>query len=160
MRRREFIWVVGGCVITGTIGCKPDPVIAGVDAMSLAAIDAPPYDAISAIDACVQSTVKMHDTYAQALYFDGSNGPLTGVITVAHTIAGAALTMDFWHGHGGVPHRFTLQPGHFDALKRGERITVGTTTVDNHSHTLFVDPTDEVYRVSGAPDIDVPLGCS
>jgi hypothetical protein len=160
MRRREFIWIVGGCAVTGTIGCRPDPVVAGVDAASLASIDAPPYDAVPASDACAQNTVKMHDTHAQALYLDGSNGPLTGIITVAHAIASATLTMEFWHGHGGVQHKFTLQPSHFAALKRGERITLGTTTVDNHSHTLFVDPRDEDYRVSGAPDVDVPLGCS
>jgi hypothetical protein len=74
-------------------------------------------------------------------------------------IASSTLTMDFWHGHGGQLHRFTLEPIHFDALKRGERVTVGTTTVEGHAHTLFVDPRDERYRVEGAPDVDVPLGC-
>jgi hypothetical protein len=31
--------------------------------------------------------------------------------------------------------------------------------VDGHSHTLFIDPKDEGYRVPGAPDVDVPAGC-
>jgi hypothetical protein len=107
----------------------------------------------------VQRLIEMHDTYAQALYLDGSKGPLTGIVTVAHVIAGAQITMDFWHGHGGQLHRFTLEPEHFDALKRGERITLGTTTVEGHAHTLFVDPRDESYRVEGAPDVEVPIGC-
>src|SRR5688572_9872046 len=33
-------------------------------------------------DACVAPTVLMHDTNAQALYLDGSFGPLTGNIKV------------------------------------------------------------------------------
>jgi hypothetical protein len=101
----------------------------------------------------------MHDTYAQALYLDGSKGPLTGTVTVAQVIAGATVTLDFWHGHGNVLHRYTLMPTHFDALKRGEKITITTTTVEGHEHNLFIDPRDEAYRVPNAPDVNVPLGC-
>ncbi|HEY5928200.1 MAG TPA: hypothetical protein VIV11_41215 [Kofleriaceae bacterium] len=162
MRRRDFIWLFGGGVVTCVVGCE-----AGSDDDHVPAADAATgggsnqdivVDAAS-IDACVQQVVKMHDTHAQALYLDGMLGPLTGIVSVAHVISSAAITMDFWHGHGGQVHRFTLQPTHFDALKRGERITVGTTTVDGHAHTLFIDPKDERYRVEGAPDVDVPLGC-
>lgn len=110
-------------------------------------------------DACVPPTALMHDTNAQALYLDGSNGPLTGVITVAMVAARETITLEFWHGHGGISHRFTLEPAHFEALLRGERITVGTSTVEDHAHTLFIDPRDEAYRVSGAPDVPVSLGC-
>jgi hypothetical protein len=110
-------------------------------------------------DACTQRYVQMHDTNAQALYLDGSLGPLTGVIRVQYVLAGTAITLDFWHGHGGQQHRFTLTPAHFEQLKAGQRVTLGTTTVDNHAHTLFIDPLDEDYRVRGAPDVPVPLGC-
>jgi hypothetical protein len=74
-------------------------------------------------------------------------------------IAGTTLTLDFWHGHGGVPHRFTLEAQHFERLKAGEKVTLGTTTVDGHAHTLFIDPKDEDYRVAGAPDVAVQLPC-
>lgn len=160
MRRREFIWVFGGLVVTGTIGCSSDPEAPATDAQGSPAADAAPRDALATTDACVPDVVKMHDTYAQALYFDGSYGPLTGIITVAHAVAGETLTMDFWHGHGGVQHEFTLEPMHFAALKRGERVTLETTIVDGHSHMLFVDPTDESYRVRGAPDVEVMVGCA
>lgn len=110
-------------------------------------------------DACNPKTVLMHDTNAQALYLDGSLGPLTGNIKVSYVVAGATLTLEFWHGHGGTPHRFTLDPSHFAKLKAGEKITLGTTTVDGHAHTLFIDPVDEKYRVPGAPDVPVALGC-
>jgi len=160
MRRRDFIWIFGGTAVSCMIGCEAG---AGGDG------NMPVPDAAASgsgepitdggFDACVQKLVKMHDTYAQALYLDGSTGPLTGIVTVTHMIAGSVVTMDFWHGHGGQLHKFTLEPEHFDALKRGERVTVGTTTVEGHAHTLFVDPREERYRVEGAPDVDVPLGC-
>jgi hypothetical protein len=101
----------------------------------------------------------MHDTEAQALYLDGSYGPLTGTITVASVVAGTTLTLDFWHGHGGQQHRFTLTPAMFADLKAGKKVTVGTSTVDGHAHTLFIDPKDERYRTPGAPDVQVDLGC-
>lgn len=101
--------------------------------------------------------VMMHDTYAQALYFDGGYGPLTGTVTVDQILAGVAVEFEFWHGHGGQNHRFTLEPSHIEALKRGERVMIQTTTVDSHEHLLFVDPTDEDYRVPGAQDVAVPV---
>ena len=159
MRRRDFIWIRGGTVVTGAVGCDSDAQVPATDAAPSPTHDATAVDASVTADACTQEVVKMHDTHAQALYLDGTKGPLTGIVTVTHVIAGAPVTMDFWHGHGGQQHKFTLEPVHFAALKRGERVTVGTTTVDGHAHTLFVDPKDEKYRVSGAPDVDVPLGC-
>lgn len=168
MRRRDFIWVSGGGLLACTFGCAPhetsepavdadvtgggDETTGGGDGDTAATGDA-------SVDGCVQQTVKMHDTYAQALYLDGTHGPLTGIITTEQVIVGVVLTMDFWHGHNGVQHRFTLGPQEFADLKQGKRITVGTTTVDGHAHTLFVDPKDEGYRVPGAPDVDVPVGC-
>ena len=153
MQRRDFMLILGGA-----LGCghSADPHI--VDAPG--ADDSVPVDANSGVDACTQVVVKMHDTYAQALYLDGSNGPLTGVIEVAYVVAGTAITLDFWHGHNGQLHRYTLEPAHFAALERGERVTLVTTIVEDHQHMLFIDPIDETYRVPGAPDIDVPLGCA
>lgn len=155
------MFIFGGGAVTCLVGCKSDGDdddghVPPADAATGTGAQ-PPAD--GSIDACIQNLVKMHDTYAQALYLDGSLGPLTGIVTVASVIAGATVTMDFWHGHGGQLHRFTLEPAHFDKLKQGERVTVGTTTVEGHAHTLFVDPRDERYRVEGAPDQDVPLGC-
>ena len=159
MRRREFLWILGSGIVALEVGCddtliNPSPPNDMPDAAAGDPLDAP----AQAADACTQAVVRMHDTYAQALYLDNSLGPLTGVIEVDFVLAGASITLDFWHGHGGQRHRFTLEPAHFEALKRGERITIGTTTVDGHAHTLFVDPRDEGYRVPGAPDIAVPLG--
>jgi hypothetical protein len=161
MRRRDFIWFLGGGVVACSIGCDDDHDAPASDAATGAGSGSgsaqEPHD--GGVDACVQRTVTMHDTYAQALYLDDSLGPLTGVIQVAHVIAGTMITFDFWHGHGGVLHRFTLEPSHFEQLKNGERITLGTTTVEGHAHTLFIDPTDEYYRVPGAADVEVPIGC-
>jgi hypothetical protein len=166
VRRREVIhWLAGGTVVTFVFGCHPaDVETSGSDDDHDAepfTPDAAPTAAMAdaAVDACVGPTVQMHDTYAQALYFDGTKGPLTGTITVGHVIAGVTVTFDFWHGHGNMLHRYTLMPTHFDALKRGEKVTLTTTTVDGHEHNLFIDPRDEAYRVSNAPDVNVPLGC-
>jgi hypothetical protein len=103
-----------------------------------------------------QTFVHMHDTYAQALYFDGTYGPLTGVCTVDYVLANIEVDIEFWHGHGGQNHHYLITPEHFAALKRGERVMIETTEVDSHTHMLFIDPTDESYRVDGAPDVAVP----
>lgn len=168
MRRRELIhWLAGGSVVTFAFGCKPGDVDPTGDDADDSGDPATPDAATpvedemhdAAWDACVGPSVKMHDTYAQALYYDGTKGPLTGTITVGHVLIGLAVTFDFWHGHGNQLHRYTLTPTDFDALKRGEKITLTTTTVDGHEHTLFIDPRDEAYRVPNAPDVNVPLGC-
>lgn len=164
MRRREALVFLslgtGIGVAAPLIGCGVDAGPADPHAPDAAGGDPPSPDAAPAApDTCASASVLMHDTNAQALYLDGSYGPLTGVITVVAVVAGTTLTLDFWHGHNGVPHRFTLEPIHFEMLKHGEKVTLGTTTVDGHSHTLFIDPVDEAYRVSGAPDVPVMLGC-
>lgn len=102
-------------------------------------------------------TVTLHDTHAQALYFDGGYGPTTGIITVDMVVAGRPRDMEFWHGHGGQSHRFTVSEADLAALSRGERVTLVTTEVDGHSHMLFIDPTDERWRVSGAADRTVTV---
>lgn len=101
--------------------------------------------------------VLVYDTYAQALYYDGTYGPLTGTITATAIAAADELTLDFWHGHGGVLHRFTVTHEHFLALQRGERVTIGTSIVEDHSHTLFIDPVDPAYRVPSAEPVRVDL---
>ena len=161
MQRREALALLGLGTRVGVaaflINCDAD---AGSDSKIDDAADPPSPDAATVTpDACTPLTVLMHDTNAQALYLDGSLGPLTGNIKVAYVIANAAISLEFWHGHGGTPHRFTLEPAHFAKLKAGEKITVATTTVDGHAHTLFIDPTDPAYRVPGAPDVPVSLGC-
>ena len=159
MQRREVLSILGLGTGVGVaallIGCDAGagPVETADDP------DAAPPDAPRSTDACTAQTVLMHDTYAQALYLDGSFGPLTGVIYVAYVMAGTTQTLDFWHGHGGVLHRFTIEPAHFADLKQGKRVTLGTTMVDGHAHTLFIDPVDERYRVPGAQDTPVSLGC-
>jgi len=159
MQRRQFLWLAGGAAVGFAAGgCPPAAAPPGGADAAPDPESELPVDANGGVDACTQAVVTLHDTYAQALYLDGTLGPLTGVIEVAYVIAGASITLDFWHGHDGVQHRFTLEPSHFDQLKAGERVTLGTTTVEGHAHTLFVDPTDENYRVPDAPDVDVPLG--
>ena len=101
-------------------------------------------------------TVTLYGTNAVALYFDGSQGPYTGVIRVSYIVANAAITLDFWHGHGGAQHRFTLLPEHFAALKRLEKATLETSVVDGHSHKLYIDPNSTVHRVAGAQPVQVP----
>jgi hypothetical protein len=173
MRRREFLrLVIGGTASLGLIGCAGDPDLAspqgdggvagGPDGGGPAGgPDARPTSpgATDAATQCDAGFVHLHDTNAQALYLDGTLGPLTGVIYVDYVIAGEELTLDFWHGHGGVLHRFTLLPQHYEALKRGERVYVTTTTVDSHEHMLFIDPVDPDYRVEGAPEVLVPRDC-
>jgi hypothetical protein len=101
-------------------------------------------------------TVTLYDVYAMALYFDGGLGPRTGMIRVADVSAGVTLPKDFWHGHGGQLHRYTVLPEHFQALKRRERVMIQTTEVEGHSHMLFIDPVDPQWRVEGAQPQSIP----
>ena len=153
--------------IDGDGGARPDPGggeasrdagAPGGDVTPLDGSPPEPRDAGSVgHDAGCDDVVVMYDTYAQSLYFDGSHGPTTGVIRVDYVLAGAAVELEFWHGHGGVSHRFTVTPAHFESLKRGERVTIETTAVDAHTHQLFVDPVDPRYRVPGARGVSVPV---
>lgn len=166
MRRRRFLRLVVGSAAVGALGCvgdtrdgdDRDP---GADAA--APPDGGPRDATAApADAaaigCDAQTVLVYDTYAQALYLDGSLGPLTGTITAVAIRDGVSLDMDFWHGHGGVLHRFTVTQGDFAALRRGERVYLDTTIVDDHQHTLFIDPSDPDYRVPDTEPVSATIG--
>ena len=108
-------------------------------------------------DAACSNYVTMYDTHAQALYLDGTHGPLTGIIHVSYVVANQTIELEFWHGHGGRNHTFTLGPSHFSDLKQGRRVTVETSEVDRHRHSLFIDPTDARYRVMGASPVQVPV---
>ena len=163
MHRREALTVLGLGTGIGVaallIGCDADAGPASPTEIDAGDHPPAPDASPSMPDACTGTSVLMHDTNAQALYLDGTYGPLTGNIKVSYVVAGTTLTLEFWHGHGGTPHQFTLDPSHFAKLKAGEKITLGTTTVDGHAHTLFIDPRSEAYRVPGSPDVSVPLGC-
>jgi len=110
MERREFLWILGGGVVAFEIGCQSRHGLPGTPADAPGATDTTDEPPDAAADGCQQASVKMHDTYAQALYLDGSLGPLTGTIEVAYVLAGTTITLDFWHGHNGIMHRYTLQP--------------------------------------------------
>ncbi|MEZ4752613.1 MAG: hypothetical protein R3B54_18845, partial [Bdellovibrionota bacterium] len=74
-----------------------------------------------------------------------------------YILANEPVNMQFWHGHGGKNHRFTLLPEHFEQLKQLKRVTLETDVVAGHSHKLFIDPTDVRYRVAGALPVEVPV---
>lgn len=98
--------------------------------------------------------VYIYDCYAMALYMDGSLGPRTGIITTEEMLAGAPQERQFWHGHGGHQHQFTITEGDFQKLAQGQRVYLTTTTVDRHQHRLFIDPRDRRYRVPGAEPVE------
>jgi hypothetical protein len=124
---------------------------------SIADADQGPIDAGFEDSGACDQFVTMHDTYAQALYLDGTLGPLTGIIYVDYVLRNEPIELDFWHGHGNLLHKFTLLPEHFDRLKQGERVTITTTEVDSHEHELFIDPLDPTYEVPGSQPVQVPL---
>jgi hypothetical protein len=103
------------------------------------------------------NTVTLYDTHAMALYFDGGLGPATGIVTVADVVAEKSVTLEFWHGHGGQSHFFTIEPEHFRDLHRLKKVVLETTEVANHTHKLFIDPVDARWRVSGAKPVQVPV---
>lgn len=104
-----------------------------------------------------RSSVTMYDTNAMALYFDGGLGPKTGMIKVEYILANQAVTLNFWHGHGGVLHRFTLKPEHYAAFKKMQKVYIETSIVDGHSHKLFVDFSDPKWRIVDAKPVEVPV---
>lgn len=156
--RRAWLELAGttalGWLATRAIGCVADPAPEDAESAVL------PLEAgVEPADAGAEAGawVILHDTYAQALYFDGSYGPKTGIIRAADIAAGVEKVYDFWHGHGGRLHRFTLGPSHFAMLRQKKRVTLETTIVDGHRHALFVDPNDPRWRVPGSPGIAVPV---
>jgi len=53
--------------------------------------------------------------------------------------AGQEISYDFWHGHSGELHRFTLTVEDLQALKDEKSIEVFTAIVDGHKHAVKVD---------------------
>jgi len=100
--------------------------------------------------------VTMYDTYAVALYMDGSIGPKTGIIKVDYILDDQPITLPFWHGHSGEIHEFTLLPSHFQTLKEEQIVFLETSEIEGHKHRLFIDPTQIKWRVPGALPIKVP----
>ena len=117
----------------------------------------PTVDAVAPDASC--GTTIWYDTYAVALYMDGSIGPTTGTITAQFLAAGMMMTFDFWHGHDGILHRFAVTPAHIGQLLRGQRVMIETTIVADHTHMLFIDPMDSQWRLPGAQPQTVPLPC-
>lgn len=140
MNRRDFLTkVIGGCA---TVVALPVQAFSGDDSG----------------DRHWDADVLLYDTYAMALYFDGSLGPRTGIVKAEAVIAAMATRMEFWHGHGGKSHFFTIEPAHFAEMKKLKKVTLETTEVEQHSHKLFVDFGDARWRVPGAKPIPVPIG--
>lgn len=162
LKRRQFV----GLVVLGLAGCSASK---KEGAVPDAGVGGPPQDAASDEDSSVPAdaqegdpcegveTIELYDCNAQALYLDETFGPLAGVILVDYVLAGVPITLDFWHGHGGQLHAFTLGPEQYAQLRRGERTFVTTTEVDSHQHTLFIDPVDPAYRVEDALPVVVTI---
>ena len=104
-----------------------------------------------------EGSVTLYDTYAQALYMDGGMGPKTGIIKVDYILANQPVVLEFWHGHGGKNHKFTLTELHYEEIKKLKRVYVETTLVDGHKHKLFIDPADPKWRVPGSKPVVVPV---
>lgn len=100
--------------------------------------------------------VILYDTYAVAMYFDGSIGPTTGIVTVQEIVNGVDAPKTFWHGHGGVDHRYVVRASDLAQLHQKKKVFLQTDVVAEHSHRLFVDPTDARWRVPGAKPVKVP----
>lgn len=98
----------------------------------------------------------LYDTYAMSLYFDGGLEPKTGIVAVSYVLANEPITLDFWHGHGGKRHAFTVGPEHYREMKKLKKVTLETTLVEGHSHKLFIDTKDVRFRVPGSLPIAVP----
>jgi hypothetical protein len=73
---------------------------------------------------------------------DPSDGTETGVLKAADIIKGQSLTLQYWHGHGGVYHLFTVTPDDFTSLKSGHPVIIyeHTTVVEDHYHFVVIDP--------------------
>ena len=103
-----------------------------------------------------ESRKVMYDTNAMALYMGGGLGPKTGIIKVEYLLANQPVEFEFWHGHDGVNHAFTLLPEHIKELKQLKKVTLETTEVGNHTHKLFIDFSDPRWRVANAEPVEVP----
>lgn len=96
-----------------------------------------------------------YDSYAMALYMDGGLGPKTGIIRAQQLIELEDFEMEFWHGHGGTNHRYVVTAENLSEMK-DKKVILETDVVASHSHKLFVDFSDERWRVPNSKPIMVP----
>lgn len=153
MDRRTLLTLAGGIVLTA-IGCAARD---ADEETTSDALETAPTDGGADADADAGAMVVLYDTFAQALYLDGTYGPKTGTIRAVDMGAGVDKLYEFWHGHNGVQHRFTVTAAHFAQLRKKKRVSITTTKVDDHQHTLFIDPVDLRWRVPGAQPVTVPV---
>ncbi|MBX3227099.1 MAG: hypothetical protein KIT84_35815 [Labilithrix sp.] len=149
-RRTLLLGLAGGLALTA-LGCSDDE-DAATSELALERGDAGDTGSGDA-----GALVVLYDTYAQALYLDGTLGPKTGIVRATDMGVGEDKVYDFWHGHEGRLHRFTVTAAHFARLRQKQRVTIATTVVSDHQHTLFIDPVDLRWRVPGAPPVSVPV---
>lgn len=146
MDRRAFLKVVwqSGAMLSlfGISGCGRSP--SGETRGGFAAATAP------------DTRVLLYDVYAMALYMEGDLGPRTGIIKVDYVLKNEPVRLEFWHGHDGMSHFFTVLPEHFAQLRKRKRVYIETTVVAGHTHKLFIDPVQPQWRVEGAKPVEVP----
>jgi hypothetical protein len=70
---------------------------------------------------------------------DGTNFSMP-CISEDDVTAGEAKSYEFWHGHGGKNHKFTIDADGFSKLAAGESIEIFTDVVTGHRHALKIDP--------------------
>lgn len=54
--------------------------------------------------------------------------------------AGESRTYEFWHGHNGQVHQFTVTAEDFAQLQEGRDIEIYTDVITGHRHALLVSP--------------------
>jgi hypothetical protein len=85
--------------------------------------------------------------YYEGIRADGKRSPSRNdgtalkmpCITKDVIAAGQEISYDFWHGHSGELHRFTLTVDDLQTLKDEKSIEVFTAIVDGHKHAVKVD---------------------
>lgn len=100
--------------------------------------------------------IEFYPLYAMATYFDGSLGPVTAEITSVQMTNEMDEELMYWHGHGGRSHTFTLSKFDKNQILGGRKVVIETSTVDGHTHKLFIDPTDKQWRIVGAEMVKIP----
>ena len=101
--------------------------------------------------------ILFYPTYIKALYFDGTEGPNTGIIFPEDLIKKHPIEFNFWHGHFGKNHQFRVEVNDLRTLKRFGIVNLMTTEVDQHVHDLFIDPGLKRMRVPGEKPKLVPI---
>lgn len=69
---------------------------------------------------------------------DGTNYNMPR-ISSADLDAGETKVYEFWHGHSGVNHQFTVTADDFIELNNGETLEVYTNLVDGHRHAVRIN---------------------